>query len=126
MTFCDFSSLVCPHCGFDIRQIPHGDERSIRQCESAGAAPAPPSFARQAWNYLAATAKWAAAGRPTRSDAEVGRVLAICQACPNFRPIAAGDGQCLLCGCGCSADSSALANKLRMATEHCPDEPARW
>jgi hypothetical protein len=126
MKFCDFANHVCPHCGFDIRQIPGGDERSIRQCGSDARSPAPPPLSSQAISYAFAVARWTAGGRPTRTDEEVATILAICQACPHFQPVGKAHGQCLLCGCGCSADASALANKLRMGTEHCPDEPSRW
>jgi hypothetical protein len=33
MSYCDFSRLVCPVCTFDIRIIPHGNERSWRECD---------------------------------------------------------------------------------------------
>jgi hypothetical protein len=86
----------------------------------------PPSLVSQAWSYAAAVTQWTAAGRPNRTDEEVSAILQICQACPHYKPVDDTKGHCLLCGCGCSADASALTNKLRMATGHCPDQPARW
>jgi hypothetical protein len=126
MILCDFSNLVCPQCGFDIRKGPGGKERLVRQCPRPAGGPIAPSLARQAWSYAVAVSRWTAAGRPTRTDEEVAAILAICQGCPNFEPGGDTPGRCLLCGCGCSAQASALTNKLRMETEHCPDEPARW
>ena len=65
-----------------------------------------------------AAARWAAAGFPRRTDAEVAKLYAICSACDYF-----GDDSCRLCGCAASLKRSVL-NKLSLATESCPD--GRW
>lgn len=44
----------------------------------------------------------------------------ICHACPRFRK---SDGRCSLCGCG---TSGRILDKLKYATEKCPDHPPRW
>ena len=74
-----------------------------------------PGLANRAGRYAAAVAKWNLAGRPRRTDAEVDAILAICTPCGQF------DGQqCSLCGCRINKSKRAIANKARMATEHCP------
>jgi hypothetical protein len=141
--FCDFNNptATCPICTFDARILPIGFENATRKCDGrpmphrkyTGPWPRtdtpPPSLARQAWSYATAVAKWTAAGQPNRTDTEVAELLKICQACPHFIRCDSGNdigGKCGLCGCPCNESGSALQNKLRMATEHCPDEPAKW
>lgn len=83
--------------------------------------------------YVTAAMRWQAAGRPTRSDAEVDRLFReICSQCPRFD---ASRATCTHPQCGCQVRSVSgettslvgrllsrrLANKLRWATERCPD-----
>lgn len=76
------------------------------------------------WNYTKAVVKWTAAGMPLRTEQEITAVFAICQACPHFTN---GDRpHCKLCGCSLSLSPDGLRNKIAMATESCPDSPARW
>jgi hypothetical protein len=65
-------------------------------------------------HYGKALFMWGAAGFPERSDEEVARLLAICQACEHYT-----QGRCRKCGCRVS-NAPALINKIRMATENCP------
>lgn len=74
--------------------------------------------------YLDARSKWVAAGKPTRSDEQVRELLSICQACPQYKAHSRKHGKCKLCGCALNLGSA--LNKLRWATEACPDEPPRW
>lgn len=75
--------------------------------------------------YGQAVANWISRGRPKRSDDEVRELFAICTACtPHFRPNNESVGSCGLCGCRLSIGGSAMTNKLRMATESCPD--GKW
>lgn len=84
--------------------------------------------------YVTATMRWEAAGRPVRTDEQVDAILADhCATCPYF-----ADARCTHPLCGCQIRSSAgerqqllswlipaaMLNKLRMATERCPD--GRW
>ena len=80
----------------------------------------PPLVARLS-HYREAIRRWQAAGRPTRADAEVAAVLAICEACPRFRQ---DKRTCTVCGCRVNGSRWALVNKARMATEECPE--GRW
>ena len=79
---------------------------------------------KQISRYLDARSKWIAAGKPTRSDAEVASLFVICKACPSYKPHGRRYGKCKLCGC--SLNLGKTLNKLRWATEACPDEPPRW
>ena len=112
--------LVCEHC-----------PRQIVWPESRGPAPrancsrqAEPGLLRQAWNYSAAVTAWMLAGSPTRSQAEIDRLLAVCQACPHFA--SGARPHCRLCGCSLNSAPDGLMNKIAMATESCPDSPPRW
>lgn len=75
-------------------------------------------------NFAKATARWVAAGRPTRSAAEIESIEAICRACPLFSE--EGGPHCTLCGCTINASPHGLENKLAMATESCPADPPLW
>lgn len=84
--------------------------------------------------YVSAVARWVAAGRPVRTDDEVDQILADhCRGCRWF-----SDHRCTHASCGCQVRSvedekvpvlswlvpAAMLNKLRMATEKCPEE--KW
>lgn len=72
-------------------------------------------------SYTYSIAKWISSGRPKRSDDEVHRLFAICNTCPKFLYLSDNSGNCGSCGCRLSLGSSAMANKIRMATEDCPE-----
>ena len=103
---------LCIHCGYQARRA--GTRRNCTGSTS------PTTVRQKVTRYAMAVARWVAAGSPTRTDDEVGCLLSICQACPTGRYDAAR-GECLKCGCRINAGGSGLANKLRMATESCPD-----
>lgn len=100
-------SLVCRYCGHKARVA---DAR--RKC---GRPDVPRSIFDRVSSYASEVAKWLAAGRPVRSDAEVENLLAICKACDQFDGAA-----CRKCGCRINRSKWAFANKLRMATTDCP------
>lgn len=110
--------FCCYRCG---RVIYSGAAKPIRKC------PKPITLPEQAASLAAAGAKWAAAGFPMRSEAEILRILEThCQACEHFDPTA---GRCVRCG-GCYLSGQdkgtlrskiiATVGKLAMATEKCP------
>ena len=66
-------------------------------------------------HYAHALARWTAAGFPTRDQAEVERIEAICVACEHYR-----NGRCKKCGCCVNKSRMAVLNKIKMATESCP------
>jgi len=71
--------------------------------------------------YSRAVARWMAAGRPVRPEAEVARIYdEVCRQCDHFTR----RGSCGICGCKIKRSGSALRNKLAMSTEHCPIR--RW
>ena len=76
------------------------------------------NFGDKVKNYFGAVRRWVANGRPTRSEEEI-KVLFEdhCQGCSRYDP---DKHACKNCGCKVSKDSSPLANKLAMASEHCP------
>lgn len=78
----------------------------------------PPGISRQLSGYALAVSRWLAAGAPSRTDRQVSELLAICQGCPKYD---ADRGACSKCGCKVNSSRWGLANKLRMATEACPD-----
>lgn len=81
-----------------------------------------PSRLRRAANFAKAAAKHELRGRPKADQATIDARLAICHACPFYRPgqEACGHKQC---GCGVSSKQKYL-NKLAWADQQCPD--GRW
>lgn len=86
-------------------------------------APAGPRVLVHLSRYARAVKRWTEAGKPTRTDEQVATIFAICQACEHF---AEARSKCRLCGCRLNIGKNARFNKIRMATESCPDSPARW
>ena len=75
--------------------------------------------------WMSARMKWEQAGRPERSDEEVERIYKdICRPCDNYAPLTSKWGRCKLCNCSLNLGST--LNKIRWATESCPDKPPRW
>lgn len=69
--------------------------------------------------YAKALKRWAAAGFPVRSDADVDRIYAeLCVPCGHFK-----DGHCTKCGCKLKSKIVARS-KITMSTESCPDK--KW
>lgn len=116
--------LTCA-CGFVIERLGETYDDGITMLTSA--------IVRAA-RYLSASAKWAAAGCPTRTDPEVERIFhEHCSQCEYFC-----DSTCQHQLCGCQVRdvsgettsitgrlvSTVLSNKLRWKTETCPD--GRW
>lgn len=124
-------------CDFEV--TPTADGRFSQRCRRCGVvrssptrvyiracAPPTPGFATRAQAMLAAAIKWAKAGSPVRSAAEVAAIFdGACKPCPHFIRDGAGAGSCKLCGCLLRREAG-LVNKLQMATESCPDTPPRW
>lgn len=81
------------------------------------------TFGKKLLSYALANARWAFYGFPTRTPEEQRRILdEVCRPCPFFVKRKRG-GKCKHCGCGLNLDRG---GKLEMATEECPDTPARW
>ena len=77
---------------------------------------------RRVVSYAKAVGRWAADGRPVRDDVEVRRIFeTVCRPCDRFD---ARRETCKVCGCRVRKSGSALVNKIRMATEHCPE--GKW
>jgi len=74
---------------------------------------------------LSARARWDKAGQPVRTDEEVTRIYEdICKPCGYYAPITEQWGRCKLCQCSLNLGST--LNKIRWATESCPDKPPKW
>lgn len=84
----------------------------------------PPSLLRMAWRYTKAISRWRGAGAPLRAQTEIDETLAICRRCEFF--VERQKPFCAICGCQLNNLRSGLANKIAMATEHCPLDPPRW
>lgn len=111
----DAATLTCIHCHEPIKRatirrmcsaLRRRDVLEIKEL----------SWASKASNYAAALIKWIKAGRPTRTQAEIDRLLTEhCTPCDRFR-----NGSCSSCGCRINRDTLPFKNKLAMATEPCP------
>lgn len=114
------NALKCTACGRSWRTAA---DRVAHACTAAkveigsGDAYRMPGTVKLATRYGKAVARWIAAGRPTRSQDEIDALLAICQTCRQYN---AEYAACAKCGCSVNSQASGLANKLAMATEHCP------
>lgn len=71
-------------------------------------------------SYLNSTAKWLAAGCPTRSNEQCEQIMQICRECPNYRTNQFKIPYCGQCGCYLNASSGGTFSKARRATETCP------
>jgi len=80
--------------------------------------PEVPGLPTQLQNYWNAVTRWIAAGRPTRTDAEVEFLHGTyCTGCDWYDK---KNKRCKGCGCKVKPGGAALLNKVRMTTEHCP------
>lgn len=131
---CDFVQIgerkyTCTRCGRTVG-VPVASKHVIASCLAKLSPcdrhrrPIPPTATQRLKAYAGAMRKWIAAGRPTRSDDRVREIFeTLCRPCEHF------DAQrqtCRVCGCRVRASGSALANKIKMATERCPLRPPRW
>ncbi len=77
-----------------------------------------PSVGQQIANAFGAAGRVAGAimsgNQVLVSDEEFARRMSICESCPHWT----AEKRCKLCGC--------RQEKLRLATESCPDNPPRW
>lgn len=82
-----------------------------------------PGLVTKAKNLRTATQKWIDNGRPVRTPDEIKETFELhCLPCTNRN---VEKGGCSLCGCPVNSDDK-LRNKLRMATEGCPDTPPKF
>jgi hypothetical protein len=77
---------------------------------------------RKASKLGKAVKKWMAAGAPVRTQPEIDAAFSICHACEFFQPLKHESGTCQKCGC--FVNRNGLLNKIRMATESCPE--GKW
>jgi hypothetical protein len=101
--------IDCSACIIDIENLGPLDEATV---------PTLPGIVTQISHYWEAIKKWVRAGRPVRSDEEVAELHAnFCAVCDWFDK---ESSRCKGCGCNVKPSGSALLNKIKMATEHCP------
>ena len=129
-------TLYCAHCNRVLHQgeickcIPHQhnigpdwkhlDVKPLLPRESKPSEPI--TILGQATSYTLAVANWIAAGRPTRTEAEILHILEVkCQTCEQYN---VEKQACKRCGCKLNRSKNALRNKIAMATENCPI--GRW
>lgn len=78
-------------------------------------------------SYLRELFQWWIAGKPIRSQEQVDKIFATCQACPMFSDYKDQTGTCGICGCYIKKDTSDIKfNKASWGTTKCPDKPPRW
>ena len=123
---------VCQRCGTHLVNMGTDTLAAVlaRQpnCEGprSGARTRPPVRPRglvaKVRSYGKALSKWRAAGRPMRSYKEVERIYwKVCMACAQF---SLEKATCKMCDCKVNRSKVAMLNKIRMATESCPD--GKW
>jgi len=83
-----------------------------------------PTLVKRILTWKASIRRWEEAGKPTRSDAEVERIMTeCCEPCDHYNH---RWSQCKLCGCFCKKQGQPKFNKPAMATERCPLDPPKW
>lgn len=114
---CDLKGQVvddttCKNCSYTV--IKHK-----RQCnKKPESKPDYPSMAMQLHNYKEAVVRWNRAGKPTRNDEEVEKIIIdFCKQCNWYD---SKKKRCKGCGCKVTNGGMAIFNKVRMSTEHCP------
>ena len=78
------------------------------------------------FRWQQAIKRWKKAGKPLRTDKEVEAILQICRGCDKYDKRLGLFGKCNGCGCGVNKSAWGSLNKIRMATEKCPDKPPKW
>jgi hypothetical protein len=97
----------------------------IARCPKPGPEVVMPGYGKRYKSLKSAHQKWSAAGKPVRTDERVAEIYdQHCSQCPMLKETVAGQA-CSLCGCLLSRERNFM-NKLRWATEACPDKPPRW
>jgi len=115
-----------PASGERSRPVPMPPDRNKQVEECGPEAVETWGLIRQATSLAAESTKWVLAGCPLRSNDEQLAIEAICRVCPKRKETEDGI-TCGICGCDVSRKSpDEHALKIRMATTHCPDKPARW
>lgn len=119
MTYIGNGTCKCVRCPNKAKT--DRPERVRAQCLAGDSDDSDQTVFKLGWNYATALARWVAAGQPRRTESEIKSILAICQACPLYRPNKkdTGKGHCKACGCGLN-DKNEVTNKIMMATEVCP------
>lgn len=101
----------CERCQGDVADVGASLTTSV---------PNMPGITSQVQTYWIAVQNWIAAGRPTRTDKEVEDLHnRFCSRCDWYDPMSK---RCKGCGCKVKPGGTALLNKIRMKTEHCPRE----
>lgn len=74
--------------------------------------------------WRSAIKRWKKAGKPVRTPEEMQVCLDICKTCEYYDKRIGVFGFCAVCGCNVSAVKVGQLNKIRMATESCPEK--KW
>ena len=116
----------CTNCPDEIKQPAIAEKEKLFESMESLQTATPednkdfPPVATQLWNYQNALRRWQNAGRPVRSAEEVETILEIhCKGCDWYDK---DRERCKGCGCKVTTGSMAIFNKIKMATEHCPQE----
>lgn len=118
---------TCEECSKDIEKVGgHLNEENIKASvplpepinESEEDIPEYPGLNELLSTYWKAVRRWIAAGRPQRTDKEVEQIHNdFCARCNWYD---SESERCKGCGCKVKPVGTALLNKIKMKTEHCP------
>lgn len=118
MIECDFEysdgRYKCKVCGREIKA--QKDSIVTAYCKVQE-----PTLPEKIVHYTAAVVQHYTMGAKVREDSEVESILAICQSCPYYN---ADNQTCRKCGCRCNSGRNPLTNKIRMESQHCPEN--KW
>ncbi len=109
----------CKVCGQKTAPTGSRVELIIFRCKAG-----PKDAKSLARRYAMSTVRWMGAGKPLRTQKEVGFIFStFCEPCDHFNDVRK---VCRLCGCRVAPTTKGLVNKIARATSRCPDDPPRW
>lgn len=114
----EVSEETCENCSFAVvkHEKPCKKKQKVKAENKEEVKDYPP-VSIQMINYKDALIRWQKAGKPTRSEEEVNKILETCKTCDWYDE---DKKRCRGCGCKVTTSSFAILNKAKMATEHCP------
>jgi len=105
----------------DCHQCPRYLAMEAVRKAQAEKVPEVPILPKRIFTWAKAVAEWKRKGSPERTDEEVQRIFrTFCAATPPCAWYDPARELCRGCGCGVGEDGTAVFNKIKMATQHCP------
>ena len=118
----DGTRTVCYRCA-DPQSLLFTQNVTEEQCHlcPSHSVPEVPNLPQRVGTWVKAVADWKIKGSPQRISEEVQHIFhTFCAANPPCSWYDPAGQLCKGCGCGVSEGGTAVFNKIKMATQHCP------